>query len=127
MGPALRLQSGQQRLTPAQEAEAWCFAEARIAAQLSAEPVDEPETERLLQQAYAVAGLPPPQHIIWLDGPVPLVALRTPESVWDRVEESVWDRVGTRVRDCVWDSMYASVGASLSELAFKNERNDKPR
>jgi hypothetical protein len=64
------------RLTPEQAAEVRRFAQARLAAQLSTEPVDEPETERLLQQAYVVAGLRPPLLMVWLDGPLPLVALR---------------------------------------------------
>jgi hypothetical protein len=75
MEPHLRIQPGQQTLTPAQEVEARRFAEERIAAQLSTEPLDEPETERLLRQACAVAGLPPLQRVVWLDGPLQLVAI----------------------------------------------------
>src|ERR1051326_6616947 len=53
----LRLQPGQQALTPEQEEEVQRFVEARIAVQLSTEPIDESEAEALLRQAYMVAGL----------------------------------------------------------------------
>ncbi len=70
----LRLYPGQETLTPAQQAEAKRFAAERIAAQLSTEPVDEPETEQLLRQAYVVDGFSPPERILWLDGPLELLA-----------------------------------------------------
>src|ERR1051326_3759703 len=69
----LRIRPGQEHLTWQQEAEARRFATERIAAQLSTESVDESETEALLRHAYEVAGLPPPQHIRWVDGPLHLV------------------------------------------------------
>ncbi len=83
MDERLKIQPGQERLTPAQEAEARRFAAERIAAQLSTEPVNEPETGRLLRQAYKVAGFSPPKHIRWLDGPLQLVELFLPEPVWE--------------------------------------------
>jgi hypothetical protein len=73
MDPALRLTPGQRTLTPAQLEETRRFAAERIATQLSTEPVNEPETEQLLRQAYAVVGFPPPEHILWLDGPLELL------------------------------------------------------
>ncbi len=77
--PALRLQPGQQELTPAQVAEAKRFAAERIRAQLSTDPIDEREAEALLAQAYAAAELPPPRRIHWVDGPLELMtALVTP-------------------------------------------------
>jgi hypothetical protein len=45
MNPTLRLSSGQQQLTPTQEAEAERFAEHSIRTQLSTGPVDEREAE----------------------------------------------------------------------------------
>ena len=98
MDPALRLHPGQHALTPAQEAEARHFAEERIQAQLSTEPVDEQQTEALLRQAYQVARLKPPKQIIWLDGPLPFVAVTAPKSVWASVWASVWDSVWDSVR-----------------------------
>src|SRR6185312_9049623 len=92
----LRIQPGQEALTPVQEAEARRFAEERIATQLSTEPVDEPEAEALLRQAYAVAELPPPECISWLDGPLQFVAVLAPL----RIEESS----SAGVKDSVWTS-----------------------
>ncbi len=136
MDPALRLHPNQQALTPAQEAEARRFAAERIQAQLSTEPVDEQEAESFLRQAYAVARLPPPHTIHWVDGPLQLVAALAPQrgdaSVRDSVRrsleasvranvetsvlKSVWASVGEnareRVRERVWDSMWDRLGKS---------------
>ena len=94
MDPALRLHPGQQELTRAQEAEAERFSEASIREQLSTEPVDEQEAETFLQQAYAVAGLSSPARVLWMDGPLPFLALLAPASV----EASLRDALRTRVR-----------------------------
>ncbi len=138
MEPRLHLQPGQQELTPEQEVEARRFAAERIAAQLSAEPVDERDAEAFLRQAYDVAGRAAPQQIHWLDGPLQLVeaapqylrdnpgnhlrvSVRT--SLWNNVrssmERSLWEHVrnivevdvgvGTRgIRHCLLESIYAS-------------------
>jgi hypothetical protein len=112
----LRLQPGQEALTPEQEAEAERFAEERIAAQLSTEPVDEPEAEQLLRQAYAVAGLPSPQQIQWVDGPLQLVTRLSPFSAWDSVGARIggfaWDHMAARA----WDPVVARVRAHVEEL-----------
>jgi hypothetical protein len=138
----LRIQPGQQTLTPAQEAEARRFAQEYIRAQLSTEPVDEQEAEAFLRQAYQAAGLNPPQRIHWLDGPLQLVAVLAPSnlvgdsvrasvgtsvrasvgesvgaSMWantyHRVEESVWASARISVRESVGASTWASVGTSV--------------
>jgi hypothetical protein len=96
---ALRLQKGQQALTPVQEAEARRFAEERIRAQLDTAPVDEDQAEDFLWRAYAAAELPPPRHIHWLDGPLELVAVLG----HDEAEIFVEDAVKARVPQCVWD------------------------
>src|SRR5215472_6858548 len=125
----LRIQPGQQALTPEQEAEAQRFADERIAAQLSTAPVDEQEAERLLLCVYAVAGLPPPTHIHWVDGPLQVAALAprnveanvvpSVESVWESIRERVGTRMLDRVRERVWDSVedkvWDQVGASVWE------------
>ena len=121
MEQTLRLHLGQEELTPAQEAEARRFAEERIAAQLSTEPVDEPEAERLLRQAYEVAGLRPPQHILWLDGPLQLVVVRAPQYMRASMEAivgaSVWDRIRANVQASVPGSVYKSVRRRKSMFA----------
>src|ERR1051326_5222536 len=129
MDPALRLRPGQRILSPAQEAEAQRFAAERIAAHLATAPVDEGEAESFLRQAYAAAGLPAPQHIRWVDGPLPLVEALEPA----RAEVDVWEKVGVSVRagaearirarirasvdasigDRIGDRVWAAVGASI--------------
>ncbi len=99
MEPALRLQADQDELTSAQEAEAQRFAEAYIQEQLSTEPVDEPQAEDLLGQAYAAVQLAPPRHIHWLDGPLELVAVLARTNAEVFVEDGFKDRVS----HCVWD------------------------
>lgn len=112
---ALRLQPGQETLTPEQEAEATRFAQQRIAAHLSTEPVDEPLAEAWLRQAYSVAHLPPPTEVVWVDGPLALLAVQR-EALTARpgvhgdaievghintVESAVGETVGNRVRDTI--------------------------
>jgi hypothetical protein len=130
--PALRLQPGQEALTPAQEAEAKRFAAERIAAQLATEPVDEWEAEALLKQAYVMGGLLPPQHVYWVDGPLQLVQLvaalapqsrqadaaRSVEAPWVRsVADSAVARLPGRmpasVRKSVWNAMYETIQSSV--------------
>src|ERR1051326_4329961 len=87
MKPHLRLDSGQQVLTPAQEAEAHRFAAARIQAQLSMEPADEHEAETLLRRTYEEAlGLAAPQRIHWVDGPLQLVEVVVTGNLGESVE-----------------------------------------
>jgi hypothetical protein len=105
MDPALRLQPGQQTLTPAQQAEAKRFAEAYLQAQLSTEPVDEPAAEGLLRHVYQIAGLAPPTRIHWLDGPLEWVAVKPPGILWDSLGDQALDSMG--------EHWWASVGASL--------------
>jgi hypothetical protein len=81
-------------------AEADRFASERIRNQLSTEPTDEPAAEELLHRIYATAGLAPPRHMHWLDGPLELIAVLGGESTW-----GVWveDEYRERVPHCVWD------------------------
>lgn len=121
----LKIQPGQQRLSPEQEAEARNWASERIAAQLSTEPVDEPETERLLHQAYVVAGLPPPPRICWVNGPLHLVAL-APQPVeanlWVEMTTVVGERVWYSVHGIMGDELKASVSVSVRESAHASVR-----
>jgi hypothetical protein len=108
MDESLHLRPGQAALTAAQIAEAERFADARIREQLSTEPVDEPAAEALLAEAYAAAGLPPPEQVYWLDGPLHLVAALTPPGVLDRVkarlDSQLLERVAPLARDSGWDA-----------------------
>src|ERR1051326_778015 len=119
----LRIRPGQESLSTEQEAEARRFAQARIKAQLSTDPVDEPEAEALLKQAYTVVKLPAPRRIHWVDGPLQLVqALASPHGAdseeadaWGSVLESVDERVGKSVVASVLLSVEDSVAESLGE------------
>jgi len=142
LDPALR-----QVLTPAQFAEAERFADERIQAQLSTEPVDERQAETWLRQAYQVAGLAAPQRIHWLDGPHQLVAALAPRSVetsvvdrilssvvdrvrshvyyadvWNRVGERVEASVGEHVQDSVRENIEASVGERVQYSVWESIR-----
>lgn len=108
----LRLQPGQEALTPEQEREARRFAEERIALQLATSPVNEAEAEARLRAAYQVAGLDVPATILWLDGPLPFVR-RLPLSyqgihVWKRLWHGVANSVAKHGLKGVGDSVRAS-------------------
>ncbi len=114
MNLALRLHSGQQKLTPAQEAEARRFAEAYTREQLSTEPVNEQQAGGFLRQAYEVAKLSLPVRMVWVDGPLQLVA-----AVADggNVEVKMWGIVGERVRTSVWESVESNgVWKSMNDI-----------
>jgi hypothetical protein len=113
------LQPGQQDLTPAQQAEARRFADERIQAQLSTEPVDEQQAEAFLRQAYEAAGLAPPRRIHWLDGPLQLGAALAPLNARD----GVWASIGDRIWDRVWDRVENSVRASIEDRGSDRVEN----
>ncbi len=123
---ALLLHKSQQRLTPAQEAEAHRFAAERIHGYLTPQPVDEAEAEAFLGQAYEVAGLPAPRHVNWLDGPRQLTEYLAParartedtqgRSVQDHVLDSVWTRVEKSLKKRLVNRVLASVSASVRDL-----------
>lgn len=121
---ALRLQPGQQSLTPEQEAEARLFAAERIQEQLSTEPVDEQEAEELLKQAYQVVGLAPPSTTLWLDGPLQLIAALEVLSLKESLGASVWANVmeGARASgEISLDArLRARIGASLGASLIRS-------
>ena len=131
MPAALRLQPGQEHLTSEQEAEAKRFAEERIAAQLSVEPVDERIAEEWLRQSCAAAQLPQPSQIVWVDGPLQLVA-RLADLVgnsdlaqfWDSVANNVGESGGAvswvHVQDNVWDHVRACVGSGVINTIWES-------
>jgi hypothetical protein len=121
----LRIQPGQERLSPEREVEARRFAAERVAAQLSTEPVDEPETERLLQKAYHVAHLPLPKSISWLDGPLQLVAALASPSVEASLWDSSMDSLVRRVYESIEKSMGAHVVAKVWETIWSGTMTDR--
>lgn len=134
MEPHLRLQPGQRRLTPEQEAEVVRFSEVYLQTQLSTEPVDEAEAAALLRQAYTVAGLAAPRHIQWVDGPFQLIAIWMPEGVWDGVHAepvrwaSFWETIEASALEDVWGHVYLDVGkrvAASIQGRFHHSRKDR--
>jgi hypothetical protein len=97
--PGLQLHSGQRVLTARQIAEAERFGATYASVQLSTELVDEAAAEALLARAYAAAGLAPPHHTHWLDGPLELVSVLAQHEQWFWVPEVYYERVP----HCVWD------------------------
>jgi hypothetical protein len=138
--PHLRLQTGQQVFTPAQEEAARRFADTCIQAQLSTEPVKEQEAEALLKQAYQGVGLPSPKRIRWVQSPLQLVVALSSqnvgagvwEHVWERiwtsfeervlasVEGSIWEQVWELVWERVWERVEASVGVVVQECVWEH-------
>src|ERR1051326_8781588 len=83
---SLRLQPGQQHLTPEQEAETRRFVEECLAAQRSTEPVDEEATANWLRLACQKAELPIPREIVWLDSPLQVLWHWSPPNL----QQTVW-------------------------------------
>ncbi len=114
----IRLRPTQLALSPTQLGAAQRFIQERIEAQLSTEPVDEPETEALLRDAYVIGRRPPPRHIHWVDGPLQLTAALAlqdmKDNVWwgiqnqvkHRVDREMKLRVDERLRHSVWGIMH---------------------
>jgi hypothetical protein len=134
MEPLPHLFPGQRTLYRAQRNEARRFAQERIDAHLSTgtiEAGDERKAEQRLQQAYLVAGVPPPRQIHWVNGPLELLAmldlpkrLDRPWGEWSSVSHEVLDRVrlnelarlrdlGPRLKAKVWSLVGARVQASV--------------
>lgn len=112
---------------------------------LCTDPADRQQAERGVNLAYQIAGLKPPEKIIWCESPFSqgltrAIVLGQPETnvgdyVWASIKDSVWDsvvysvvtsivasvRASVRasvmdsVRDSVSDSVWASVRASVSD------------
>lgn len=132
MEPHLQLYPGQQVLTPAQEAEARRFFAERFQAQLSTEPVDEPETEALLQRFYQqVAHLPPLAHIEWLDNPLQLVTWLASPSSQVSLGESIRRRIDAGYKDSFGaksvSSIYNSLRTTHTHWEWENHPEERLR
>src|SRR5215813_15558318 len=78
------------------------YLEQWAAAQLSCEPANRSAAEEGVRLAYATAGLNPPEHIAWCEGPLEITdALR-------RVRAT--DKVGSSVKAQVFDHVRQKVG-----------------
>jgi hypothetical protein len=70
-------------------------------AHLSCDPADRPTAEEGVRQAYAAAGLAPPESIIWCGGPLEisrnLAAASPSEAIGVNVKAEIFDQVQNRV------------------------------
>jgi hypothetical protein len=78
---------------------------------MSCEPADRVAAEDGIRQAYAAAGLAPPDHIVWCGGPME-IARRLAAAV------SAGDLVGANVKADVFDRVRERVG-TLAEIFWK--------
>lgn len=120
---SLGWRTGQRQLTPDQEAEVKRFAWAYCQGQLSTEPVDEQEVVTCLRQVYAAAGLVPPQHIRWLDGPLQLVDAFDPDGTGERVGASVWDDVADVLTHHLKHELWSILGTNLKDVLWALAEN----
>ena len=122
-----------ETLTRAQQARFPEFVRQWTDIGLDTHPANREEAERGVRLAYTLAGLTPPERIVWCGSPlsqgltraivfglgkadVPVgasVRASVRASVGDSVGASVWDSVRASVWDSVWDSVWASVGDSV--------------
>ena len=104
-----------EKLTPEHEAQIPVIRDEFIRHGLSTEPADFDSAEQAIKDAYAVAGLSPPNIFIRLrsphEGAIGAAILKE-----TNLGTQVWDQVRAQVRAQVWDQVY---GAHDSEwLAF---------
>ena len=119
-----------ESLTREQSARMLQYRDKWIAIGLSTEPANRPEAEKGIILAYQLAGLKPPEKIVWCGSPFSqgitraIVAKKdTEKKIGDSVRASVWDYVGASVgasvkasvADSVWDSVRASVWDSVAD------------
>ena len=132
-------------LTPAQAALMVAYRDKWMRIGLCTERADRPKAEDALRRAYQIAGLTPPDQILWTTSPLAgalIVSIlkddklmkkiakelgaKRPQklgdsvgdSVWDSVRDSVGDSVGASVWASVWYSVWDSVGASVGDSGY---------
>src|SRR5262245_28244911 len=70
---------------------------------LSTRPADRPAAEDTIRLAYACAGLPPPEHVVWCESPMSqalthAIVLSKEAGLYGSVGRSVWSIVRESVR-----------------------------
>jgi hypothetical protein len=113
-------------LTDYQKSQLAVYRDKWIDIGLSTEPADRKLAEHGVALAYKMAGLKPPEKIVWCGSPVGAVLTRfivlnglksksVLDSVVTSVRDSVWISVVTSVGDSVWISVVTSVGDSVRD------------
>lgn len=116
-------------LTPEQEAQLAVYVEKWRKIGLSTEPANRPEAEKGVKLAYELAGLKPPQKIIWFDSPYEMHTNMTTEnfvriSVEDLIGASInnWvfsfvgHQVHVKIANMIWNPLVLSVGKSVGGI-----------
>lgn len=95
---------------------------------LCTDPADRPRAEAGIRLVYELAGLKPPEKIVWCGSPFSIaltyglvrgsVRDSVRDSVWRSVRESVHDSVRNSVRDSVCDSVRDSVAVRVRDSVW---------
>ena len=110
------------KLTEAQQAKFADYREKWLRIGLSTERADRPRAEAGVKLAYELAGLKPPQIIIWLDSPTAGAMGAALLSGTLKVRAQVWDQVRAQVRAQVWDQVRAQVGDQVRAQVWAQVR-----
>ena len=106
-----------EELTPEQTERFPEFADKWLKIGLSTTPADRDVAEAALRRCYQIAGLDQPKQIIWTTSPLAgcvLVGILKNEKLMRKILASISTKATvTKVGDSVWDSVRASVGASV--------------
>jgi hypothetical protein len=128
--PCPKIERGQQRLLPEQEAYLRQFFQERLAAIRSCAPINEQEAEEHLSHTYRLLGLNPPR-IRWFDSPLAFIAAYAPQwishfygtevgksiqrqledltenvllGIWEAASDTLWEQVeGSMPETGAWD------------------------
>src|SRR3972149_11675993 len=79
---------------------------------LCTDPADRPTAEKAIVESYKLAGLDPPEKIVWCGSPLSMGITRA-VILENNSEKSVGDSVGDSVRDSVRNSVVNSVMISV--------------
>ena len=109
------------KLTDAQLAQLPLIRDEWLAVGESTQPADREKAVAAAKVAYAMAGLPEPQTVIWLGSPLAgaLGYILLERLKGASVQASVWDSVWASVRDSVWASVWAYTSSFFALETWK--------
>ena len=112
------------KLTKEQEAKFDEYREKWTKIGLCTDPADRPTAEKAIVESYKLAGLDPPEKIVWCGSPLSMArANSVGNSVLNSALNSVWNSVGDSVRNSVMNSVYNSVGDSVVNSVYNSVKN----
>ena len=114
-----------EKLTKEQESRLVEFRDKWIEIGLCTDAASRSEAERGVNMAYAIAGLKPPQKIVWCGSPLSqgltraiILNMKPINQIGDSVGYSVWQSVRDSVSYSVWQSVRDSVRDSVSDSVW---------